>query len=121
MVERGDDDLVPAPSVLPERAREQEVERRHALPERRLAGRAAEERRGSLVRELDERGRPPARLVGRADVRVVLAEIPRDRLDDLVGALRAAGTVEEGKTPVERGEARSHCCDVECGGAHETS
>ena len=47
-------------------------------------------RRSPFVRELDELHGPDARLVGRADVRVVLAEIPRDRLDDLVGALRAA-------------------------------
>ncbi len=75
-------------------------------------------RRCALVGEVDELVRPAARLVGRADVRVVLAQVARDRVDHLVRALRASGAVEEGEAPVERGEARAHGGDVECGGAH---
>ena len=44
VVERRHDDLVPVAQRSRERSREQEVERRHARPERDLSGRAAEER-----------------------------------------------------------------------------
>ena len=118
VVECGHDDLVALPQRPREGAREQEVERRHALPERRLSGRAAEERRGLLVRMLDERGRPPARRVRRADVRVVLAEVVRDRVDHLVRALRATRPVEERETAVECGEPRTNRGDVERRRAH---
>ena len=118
VVERGHDDLVALAQRPREGAAQQEVERGHALPERGLSGRAAEERRGLLVRELDELGRPPARLVRRADVRVVLAQVARDRVDDLVGALRSTRPVEERESAVERGEARAYGGDVERGRAH---
>ena len=121
VVERGDDDLVARPQRPREGAAQQEVERGHALPERGLSGRAAEERRGLLVRQLDELGRPPARLVRRADVRVVLAQVARDRVDDLVGALRSSRAVEERESAVERGETRADGGDVERRGAHRTS
>ena len=82
--------LVAGLELAGERAREQEVERGHALPERDLAGIAAEERGGALVRGVDQLVRPARRLVGRADVRVVLAQVAGDRVDHLVGALRPA-------------------------------
>ena len=121
VVERGHDDLVARRQRPRESAAEQEVERGHALPERGLSGRAAEERRGLLVRQLHELGRPPARLVRRADVRVVLAQVARDRVDDLVGALCSSRPVEERESAVERGEARAYGGDVERGRAHRTS
>ena len=65
-------------------------------------GRAAEERRGLLVRDVDELHRSDARLVGRADVGVVLAQVARDRVDDLVGALCASRPVEEREPAIER-------------------
>ena len=67
---------------------------------------------------VDELGRAPARLVRRADVRVVLAQVARDRVDDLVRALRSARPVEEREPAVECGEPRAHGRDVERGGAH---
>ena len=108
VVERSDDDLVPGHELARERAREEEVERRHALPERDLLGRCSRERRGLLVGEVDELVRAPRGRVRCADVGVVLAQIARNRVDHLVGALRAAGPVEEGEPALERGEPRPH-------------
>ena len=105
VVEGRVDDLVAGAQRPCERAAEQEVERGHALPERGLVGRAAEETTRGFVGEVDELDRPDARLVGRPDVRVVLAEVARDRVDDLVGALGPARAVEEREAAVERGEA----------------
>ena len=59
----------------------------------------------ALVGAVDEPVRPAARLVRRADVGVVLAQVARDGVDDLVRALRPARPVEEREAPVERGEA----------------
>ena len=118
VVERGDDDLVALAQRPPERAAQEEVQRGHALAERGLARRAAEERAGALVRQVDELGRSDARLVRRADVGVVLAQVARDRVDDLVRALRPSRPVEEREAAVERGEARADGGDVESGGAH---
>ena len=98
----------PSLRVRAECARQQEVERGHARAEGGLVGRAAEERPGLLVREVDQLDGADARLVRRADVRVVLAQVARDRVDHLVGALRPAGPVEEGEAPVERREARAN-------------
>ena len=119
VVERRDDDLVALAQRPPERAGEEEVHGGHALAERGLSRRAAEEGGRALVGALDEPVRPAARLVRRADVGVVLAQVGRDGVDDLVRALRPARPVEEREAPVERGEARAHGRDVEQGGAHE--
>ena len=102
VVEGGDDDLVSLSQRAPERAAQEEVQRGHALAEGGLARRAAEERTGALVRHVHELGRSDARLVGRADVGVVLAQVARDRVDDLVGALCASRPVEEREPAIER-------------------
>ena len=86
VVEPGHEHLVARLQLAGERAREQEVERGHALAERHLVARAAEERACLLVREIDERARPAGRLVGGADVRVVVLEVAGDRVDHLVRA-----------------------------------
>ena len=113
VVESRHEHLVAGRELACEGTGEEEVERRHALAERDLARRAAEERRGPLVGEVDERGRPLRRPVRRADVRVVVAEVVGDRVDHLVGALGPAGAVEERQPAVERREARADGVDVE--------
>ena len=70
---------------------------------------------------VDELVGADARLVRCADVRVVLAQVARDRVDDLVRALRPARPVEERESAIERREARADRGDVERGGAHKTS
>ena len=73
------------------------------------------------TRVRDQRVGAPRRLVGSADVRVRLAEIAGDRVDDLVRALRAARPVEEGERPLQRAEPCADGGDVECGGqTHES-
>ena len=118
VIEPGADDLVAALQRPAERAREQEVEGGHALPERDLIGVAGEEAARAEVRALDQLDRSHARVVGRTHVRVVLAQVARDRVDHLVGALRAAGPVEEREPAVERGVAGADRLDVEHGRAH---
>ncbi len=120
VVEARHQHLVAGLELACERAGEEEVERGHALPERDFAGAAAEERPGALVRGVDDGVRSPRRLVRRSDVGVVLAQVARDRVDHLVGALRAARAVEEREPSVERGEAASDRADVEEGRAHAT-
>ena len=97
MVEPRHEHLVATLELAREGAGEKEVQRGHALTERDLPRPAAEERRGPLVGEVDERVGPPRGLVRRADVRVVVAEVVGDRVDHLVGALGASGAVEEGE------------------------
>ena len=101
VVEPRADDLVTALELSAERAREQEVERGHALPERDLVRMAGEEAAGGGAGALDQLDGADARLVRRADVRVVLAQVAGDRVDHLVRALRPAGPVEEGEPAVE--------------------
>ena len=113
VVESRHEHLVAGRELACEGTGEEEVERRHALAERDLARRAAEERRGPLVGEVDERGRPLRGPVRRADVRVVVAEVVGDRVDHVVGALGPAGAVEERQPAVERREARADGVDVE--------
>ena len=121
VVECGDDDLVALTQRPRERTAQQEVERGHALPECGLVRVATEECRRFLVSDVDELGRPTARLVRRADVRVVLAQVARDRVDDLVRTLRPARAVEEREPAVERGETGADGGDIERGGTHKTS
>jgi hypothetical protein len=121
VVEPCADDLVALAQLAAERPGEQEVERGHALPEGDLVGMAGEEAAGRGARALDQLHRPDARPVRRADVRVVLAQVARDRVDHLVRALRAAGAVEEGQLAVERREAGADGVDVEQRGAHAIS
>ena len=86
VVEPGHEHLVARLQLAGERAGEEEVERGHALAERHLVARAAEERARLLVGEIDERARPARRLVRRADVGVVVPEVVGDRVDHLVRA-----------------------------------
>ena len=59
---------------------------------------------GPLVRGRDELVGALRGGVRRADVRVVVAQVARDGVDHLVGALRPARAVEEREPPVERRE-----------------
>ena len=113
VVEPGHEHLVARLQLAGESPREEEVERGHALAEGDLVARAAEERAGLLVGEIDERRGAARRLVGGADVRVVVAHVAGDGVDHLVGALRAAGAVEEGEPALQRREARANGGDVE--------
>ena len=121
VVEPGHEHLVARLQLAGERAREEEVERGHALAERHLVARAAEERAGLLVGEIDERARPARGLVGGADVGVVVPEVAGDRVDHLVGHLRPAGAVEEREPALQRREAGTHSSDVEQCGTQEKS
>ena len=121
VVEPGADDLVARSELPAERAREQEVERGHALAEGDLVGMAGEEAAGGGAGALDQLDGADAGLVRRADVRVVLAQVARDRVDHLVRALRPARPVEEGEPAVECGIAGADGADVEQGRAHATS
>ena len=121
VVEPRADDLVALAQRARERPREQEVERRHARPERDVVRVAGEEAAGGDAGTLDQLDRAHARLVRRADVRVVLAQVAGDRVDHLVRALRAARPVEERERPVERREARADGRDVEQRRAHASS
>jgi len=115
------DDLVTRAEGARECAREQEVERGHALAERDLVGVAGQEPACGGAGALDQLHRADARPVRRADVRVVLAEVARDRVDHLVRALRPARPVEERELAVERGETGADGVDVEQRGAHAIS
>ena len=121
VIELRHEHLVAGLELARERAREQEVERRHALAERDLVAGAAEERAGLLVGEVDERSRAARRLVRGTDVGVVVTEVAGDRVDHLVGALRPAGAVEEREPALQGGEAGANSGDVEQGGTHGSS
>ena len=121
VVEPRADDLVTGAQRSRERPREQEVERRHARPEGDLVRVTGEEARRRRTRPLDQLDGAHARLVRRADVRVVLAQVGGDRVDHLVRALGAARPVEERKRPVERREALADGGDVEQRRAHASS
>ena len=73
-------------------------------PNATSSARAAEEVAGAAMGFLDERVRPVRGLVGRADVRIRLAQVARDGVDHLVRALRPARPVEEGQRPLQRGK-----------------
>jgi hypothetical protein len=111
-------DLVPRLQRAPERPREQEVERGHARAEGDLVRVALQEAARCRVRPLDQLDGADARLVRGADVRVVLAQVARDRVDHLVRALRAARAVEEGQAAVERRVAQTHGRHVQHRRAH---
>ncbi len=120
VIERRHDHFVALVQCSREGSREQEVERRHARAERDLFRRAGEERRRTLARTCDQLVGMSARLVGRADVGVGLAQVPGDRVDHLVRALRPTWPVEERKATVECAEARTYCAHVERRRAHVT-
>ena len=61
------------------------------------------------------------RLVGRADVCVVMAEVTGDRVYHLVGALCPPGPVEEREPPLEGGEPGSDGSQIERRSAHPVS
>ena len=112
VVELRHEHLVAGSERSRERAREEEVETRHARPERDLLVAAAEERSRTLTRVRDQRIRAPRGLVGSAGVGVRLPEVAGDRVDHLVRALRPARAVEEGERSLERAEPRANCVDV---------
>ena len=112
VVELRHEHLVAGSERSRERAREEEVETRHARPERDLLVAAAEEGGRALPRVRDQRIRAPRGLVGSADIGVRLPEVAGDRVDHLVRALRSARAVEEGDRPLERAEPRANRVDV---------
>ena len=120
VIELRDDDLVAGAELASNRPRQGEVERRHVRAEDDLLRAAAEKGSRCPARLADEQVAPPAGLEGPAEVRVRLAEIAGDRLDDLVRNLRPAGPVEEHQRPRERRETRPHRGDVERDGAHRS-
>jgi hypothetical protein len=97
VVELGDENLIALPPVASGSARQCERERRHIRAEDRLLGTGAEKLAGRQSCLCHERLGAATRLVRSADVRVRLSEVLGDRVDDLVGNLRAAGPVEEGQ------------------------
>ena len=121
VVEPRADDLVAGAQRPTERPREQEVQRGHARSEGDFVRVTGEETRRRRTRPLDQLHGAHARLVRRADVRVVLAQVAGDRVDHLVRALGAARPVEERQRPVERREALADCRDVEQRRAHGSS
>ena len=104
VVEARDEDLVARLELAPGRAREREVERRHVRAEDDLLFARAEEARRRRAGVVEEHLRPAARLVRAADVRVRLAQVAGDGVDDRVGDLRAAGAVEEDEVALQRRE-----------------
>ena len=118
VIEPRHEDLVAGRERSADRAGEHEVERRHVLAEDRLVGLATQEV-GGREPGLGEQGvAAPAATEAAAEVRVRLAQVGRDGVDHRVGALRAAGPVEErGRSP-QRGEVGADGLDVERGRAH---
>ncbi|HWH05698.1 MAG TPA: hypothetical protein VNT23_04605 [Gaiellaceae bacterium] len=121
VVEQRHDDLVARAQGSREGPCEHEVERGHAGAEDRLVRMAAEEAARRLARPVDQRVGADARREGRTGVRVVLAQVARDRVDHRVRHLSAGCAVEEGGRPVEGREARPHRLHVERRRAHATS
>ena len=120
VVELRDEDLVARPKGSADGARQREVERRHVRSEDRLVRLAAKERRRRQAGLRHERVAAAARAERPAEIRVRLAQVARDRVDDRVGDLRAPGPVEERGGPAQRGEARANGVDVEGERAHPT-
>ena len=113
MIELGHEHLVAGAQRAGESAREEEVEAGHARPEHDLLAIATQECARTFPRVSDERVGPPRCLERTADVGVRLAEVGGDRIDDLVGAMRAARAVEEGERPLQRREPCADRGDVE--------
>ena len=93
-------------NAAPRGAREHEVQRGHVG--RRTRSPRASSRESARRRPRRARGSPWPRLAGvvaGAEVGAGLAQGARDRVADLVGDLRAAGSVHEGKAGLQRGEA----------------
>jgi hypothetical protein len=121
VVELGADDLVARLQRPRERPRQEKVQGGHARPERDLVRMAGEEPAGRHAGLFDQLDRVKTRLVRRADVRVVLAEVVRDRVDHLVRALGATGAVEEHERAVQGRESRPDRVDIEHCRAHASS
>jgi putative ABC transport system ATP-binding protein len=118
VVEVRHDDLVAGFERPADGAREREVQRRHVRAEHDLFRRAAEECASGLPGLVDQRLRAAAGFVGAADVCVGLPQVRRDRVDHLVGNLRATGPVEEHEVARQSGEATPHRRYVESYGTH---
>ena len=95
VVELRDEDLVALTQSAAEGACQREVERRHVGAEDGLVGIAAQECRRGQACLRDQRIAATARVERPVEVRVRLAQVTGDRVDDGVGYLRPAGTVEE--------------------------
>ena len=95
VVELRDEDLVALAQRAAEGACQREVECRHIGTEDRLVGIAAQECRRGQPCLRDQRVAATARVECAIEVRVRLAQVAGDRVDDGVGYLRPAGTVEE--------------------------
>jgi hypothetical protein len=118
VVEPGDENLVTFAQRSSDRPRQHEVQRRHVRAEQRFSRLAAQERRGGETRLLEQRVAAATVAEGAAEVRVRLAEVRRDRLDDRIRHLRAARRVEECRRPAECGEPAADGVDVESHDAH---
>jgi hypothetical protein len=118
VVKAGDEDLVTRAECARGGPGQREVERGHVRPEDHLAGLAAEEPGRFALGLLEDLPHAEARGVAGAQVGAGLPERDRDRVAHLVGHLRAARGVEEGETPLQRGEAGPDRVDVHARAEH---
>ena len=118
MVELRDDDLIALGPLARGGPGQREREGRHVRAEDRLLGTAAEEIGRGEAGLGHERLGAAARLIGATDVRVGFTVVARDGVDDRVGHLGAARSVEEGERLSERREAGPNRLHVECDGRH---
>jgi len=113
VVQAGHEDLVAGAELARGGPGQREVERGHVRPEGDLAWLAAEEPGRLGLGFLEDLADADAGGVARAQVGARLAEGQRDRVADLIGHLRAAGSVEEREALPERGETVPDRVDVE--------
>ena len=99
VIEPRDDDLVAGPECSCDRSRDREQERRRVRAEDHLVGIGVQQVGRGAVRLVDQRVGLAAGLERAVDVRVASAEIVGHRLDNDVGHLRPAGSVEERDGP----------------------
>ncbi len=115
VVQAGHEDLVAGAEGARGGPRQREVQCGHVRPEDHLARVAAEEPGRLVLGLLEDLPDAPAGGVARAEVRARFPERPHDGVAHFVGHLRAAGSVQEGETLPQRGEAGPDRGDVEAG------
>jgi hypothetical protein len=120
VVESRDDDLVALAKLASHGSREHEVEVGHARAEDRFVIGAAEEPSRGSSGGVDQLTCAPARFEGAADVRVRLAQVAGNRIDDGVRDLRPSRSIQEDERALQRREPRPHGLDVQNRGAHST-
>jgi hypothetical protein len=98
VIERRHDDLVARLKRAGDRVGEQKVERRHVGPEGDAAGLAAGELRGRRAGMFQQLLRCGGRGERAAEIGVRAAQVAADRVEHLLRRLRAAGSVEIGRT-----------------------